>query len=63
MEIATDLRTVGLGILDEDLTKLERLAIVWENCHIAYYESMDFNEKIHKREASASTSQVFWSAF
>ena len=61
--IGLQLPTHGLGILDEDLTKLERLAINWENCHIAYYESMDFKEKIDKKEASTSTSQVFWLAF
>ena len=49
--------------LDEEFTELEKLAIVWEDCHIAYYESMDFKEKIDKREASVRTSQVFWSAF
>ena len=49
--------------LDEEFTELEKLAIVWEACHIAYYESMDFKEKIDKREASARASQVFWSAF
>ena len=59
IENTTTLPTHGLGIPDKDLTELERLAINWENYHIAYYESMDFKEKIDKRKASASTSQVF----
>ena len=37
--------------LDEEFTELEKLAIVWEDCQIAYYESMDFKKKIDKREA------------
>ena len=64
-KIVSGSSTVGLEIdyLDEDLTKLERLAITWEDCHIVYYESMDFKDKLDKREASARTSQVFWYAF
>ena len=58
-EDTTTLPTYALEIPDEDLTELERLAINWENCHIAYYESKDFKEKIDKREASASTSKCF----
>ena len=49
--------------LDEEFAELEKLAIAWEDCHIAYYESMDFKKNIDKREASTRTSQVFWSAF
>ena len=62
-EDTTTLPTHGLGIPDEDLIELERQTINWENCHIAYYQSMDFKEKIDKREASTTTSQVFWSTF
>ena len=63
-ENTTTLPTYGLGIRDEDLTELERLAINWKNCRNSqYYESMDFKEKIDKREASTRTFQVFWSTF
>jgi hypothetical protein len=64
-EIVSGSPTVGLEIdyLDENLTELERLAITWEDSHIAYYESMDFKDKIDKREVSTLTSQVLWSEF
>jgi hypothetical protein len=51
------------GELHEDLTDLEKLVLSWEKAHIAYYEAMDFKEKVNKREATSSSSSFFWSAF
>jgi hypothetical protein len=52
-----------IGEPHEDLTDLEKLALSWERAHIAYYEAMDFKEKVNKREATSSSSSFFWSAF
>ena len=35
----------------------------WERAHIAYYEAMDFKEKVNRREGTPSALSIFWAAF
>ena len=39
---------------------MEKLALSWEAAHFAYYQAMDFKDKIYTREGTSSQSSIFW---
>ena len=42
---------------------MEKLALSWEAAHFAYYQAMDFKDKIYTREGTSSQSSIFWAMF
>lgn len=44
---------------EENLTHMKKLTLSWEETHFAYYEAMNFKDKIYTREGTSSQSSIF----